>query len=84
MKYKQNAEYSEISSAVVKCNDAIVAEKSVQNILKASLFPAREVEDACSISVVTPYLLAAEKKFASIINLSGLHRRYFILFVIVI
>ena len=44
-----------------KCNDAIVGERSVQGILKASLFSTREVADACSTSVATPYLLTAEK-----------------------
>ena len=83
-----------------KYNDAIVVEKSVQDILKVSLFSTREVADACSTSVVTPYLLTAEENLPItmannikyrlcspdklIINLSGLHRRYFILFAIVI
>ena len=44
-----------------KCNDAIVVERSVQDILKASLFSTSEVADACSTSVVTPYLLTVEK-----------------------
>ena len=44
-----------------KCNDAIVVERSVQDILKASLFSTSEVADACSTSVVTPYLLTAGK-----------------------
>ena len=62
-----------------KCNNVIVVERSVQDILKTSLFWTSEVADACSTSVVSPYLLKAEKKFTSIINLSGLHRRHFIL-----
>ena len=44
-----------------KCNDAIVVERSVQDILKASLFSTSELVDACNTSVVTPYLLTAEK-----------------------
>ena len=67
-----------------KCNDAIVVERSVQDILKASLFSTSEVADACSTSVVTPYLLTSGKKFTSFINLSRLHRRYFILLAIVV
>ena len=49
-----------------KYNDAIVVERSVQDILKASLFSAREVADACSTSVVTPYLLTAEKNLLAL------------------
>ena len=67
-----------------KCNNVIVVEKSVQDILKTSLFWTSEVADACSTSVASPYLLKAEKRFTSIINLSGLHRRHFILPSIVI
>ena len=49
-----------------KCNDAIVVERSVQDILKASLFSTSEVADACSTSVVTPYLLTAEKNLLAL------------------
>ena len=44
-----------------KCNDAVVVERSAQDILKASLFSTSEVADACSTSIVPPYLLIAEK-----------------------
>ena len=49
-----------------KCNDAIVVERSVQDILKASLFSTSEVADACSTSVVTPYLITAEKNLLAL------------------
>ena len=49
-----------------KCNDAIVFERSVQDILKASLFSTSEVADACSTSVVTPYLITAEKNLLAL------------------
>ena len=49
-----------------KCNDAIVVERSVQDILKASLFLTSEVADACSTSVVTPYLLTVEKNLLAL------------------
>ena len=44
-----------------KRNDAIVLDRSVQDILKASLFSTSEVADACGTSLVTPNLLTAEK-----------------------
>ena len=49
-----------------KCNDAIVVEINVQDILKASLPSTSEVADACSTSVVTPYLLIAEKNLLAL------------------
>ena len=49
-----------------KCNDAIVVERSVPDILKASLFSASEVADTCSTSAVTPYLLTAEKNLLAL------------------
>ena len=49
-----------------KCNDAIVVERSVQNILEASLFSTSEVADACRTSVVTPYLLTAKKNLLAL------------------
>ena len=49
-----------------KCNDAIVVERSVQDIIKASLFSTSEVADSCSTSVVTPYLLTVEKNLLAL------------------
>ena len=46
-----------------KCNDANIVGRSVQDILKVSLFSTSEMADACSTSVVTPYLLTAEKNY---------------------
>ena len=43
-----------------KCNAAVVAERSIQPILKAFLFPTNEVADGCSSSEV--YLLTVKKK----------------------
>ena len=48
------------------CSDAIVVERSVQDILKTSLFSTSEVADACSTSVVTPYLLTLEKNLLAL------------------
>ena len=52
-----------------KCNDAIVVERSVQDILKASLFSTSEMVDASNTSLVTPYLLTTEKNL-----LANLHQ----------
>ena len=49
-----------------KWNDAKIVGRSVQNILKASLLSTSEVADACSTSVVTLYLLTAEKQFLAL------------------
>ena len=51
---------------LLKRNDAIVVERSVQDILKASLFSTSEVAHACSTSMVTPYLLTAGKNFLAL------------------
>ena len=46
-----------------KCNDAVIFEKTMKDILKSFLFSANKVTvAACRMSVVTFYLLTPQKK----------------------
>ena len=67
-----------------KCNDPIFVERSVQDILKAFLFSTCEVRRCLQHVSSYTLLVNSGKKLTSIINLSRLHRRHFILLAIVV
>ena len=67
-----------------KCNDAVAVKGSVQDIVKIFIifnkWSGRCLQHVSSYTL----LVSSGKKFTSIISLSGLHRRYFVLLAIVI